>query len=121
MGSNKFVIKRAVIDDNINFADASQLNVYSASQGINIGTVAANRVVVGQRFNRIHKVENHVEIDEEVANLLTWLSEQQGITPELALKKAVATAAYIHDITTSQGGRLLVQRKDNSVGEIVLK
>jgi hypothetical protein len=68
-------------------------------------------------------VETHIriEIDQEVANLLNWLAKQQGISPELALKKAVATSAYLHDITTSQGGRLLVHRKDNSIGELVLK
>jgi hypothetical protein len=67
------------------------------------------------------KSSSYLVIDTEVANLLSWLAEQQGTTPEIALKKAVATAAYVYDITTSQGGKLLVQRKDNSIGEIVLK
>jgi hypothetical protein len=62
-----------------------------------------------------------IAIDQEVANLLNWLAEQQEISPELALKKAVATAAYLHDVTTEQGGRLLVQRRDDSIGEILLK
>ena len=60
-------------------------------------------------------------IDEEVANILNWLGQEQGISPKLALKKAVATAAYLHDVTKNQGGELLVKRKDNSVGRIVLK
>ncbi len=100
---------------NVNFGgDVSQNNVYQASQGVKIS---------GGTFAHMGEVKNHIEIeiDKEVANLLKWLADQQGISPELALKKAVATAAYIHDITASQGGKLLVQRKDNSVGEIVLK
>ena len=59
--------------------------------------------------------------DPEVINLLRWLAKTQGITPEVALKKAVATAAYIYDTTTNQGGKLFVQRPDKSVGEILLK
>jgi hypothetical protein len=59
--------------------------------------------------------------DPEVINLLRWLAKTQGITTEVALKKAVATAAYIYDTTTNQGGKLFVQRPDKSVGEILLK
>lgn len=59
--------------------------------------------------------------DPEVINLLRWLAKTQGITTEVALKKAVATAAYIYDTTTNQGGKLFVQRPDKSVGEIILK
>ncbi len=66
------------------------------------------------------KTSTSITIDAEVLNLVTWLAQQQGLTPELALKKAVVTAAYIHDLTTSKGGTLLVQRKDNSIAEIVL-
>jgi hypothetical protein len=99
----------------VNFGDVSQKNVYSISQqgpfsvGSNKGKVAI-----------INEDKSLIEVDREVANLLEWLSEQQGISPEIALKKAVATAAYIHDITTNQGGKLLVQRKDKFIGEIVL-
>jgi hypothetical protein len=102
---------------NANLGDASQRNVYGVSQGISLsGTIRGTSLVSGSL-----EVRHHIEIDMEVSNLLNWLAEQQGISPELALKKAVVTAAYIHDLTTSQGGKLLVQRKDNSVGEIVLK
>ena len=59
--------------------------------------------------------------DPEVINLLRWLAKTQGITPEVALKKAVATAAYMYDTTTNQGGKLFVERPDKSVGEILLK
>lgn len=102
--------------NNVRLGDASQQNVYGISQR---GGDIINQS--GSFSIGIDKVTSSVVIDREVANLLDWLAEQQGISPEVALKKAVATAAYIYDITTSQGGKLLVQRKDNSVGEIILK
>lgn len=91
--------------------DISQSNLYNISQG---GSEGAN-APVGDR------VRLTVEVDREVVDLVSWLAQQQAIGPELALKKAVATAAYIYDITQTQGGKLLVRRKDNTVGEIVFK
>lgn len=93
---------------NIFSGDISQDNVYNISQS-------------GSFSVGVDKAKNNVAIDSEVANLLNWLAQEQGISPEIALKKAVATAAYIYEVTTSQGGKLLVRRRDNSVGEIVLK
>ena len=58
--------------------------------------------------------------DPEVINLLNWLAEEQGITPILALKKAIVNTAYLYDATTKRGGKLLVKRQDNAVGEIRL-
>lgn len=92
--------------------DASQQNVISVSK---MGNSATDVDQAQSNFRR------NILIDREVCNLINWLAEQQGISPEVALKKAVATAAYIYDVTTSQGGKLLVQRPDKSVGEIVLK
>ncbi|MFM7470081.1 MAG: hypothetical protein ACKO5P_01005 [Nodosilinea sp.] len=96
--------------------DTSRSKVYSVSQGL--VTPAATQP--SDEALTTARVSTPITIDAEVLNLVTWLAQQQGLTPELALKKAVATAAYIHEITTSQGGTLLVQRKDNSIGEIVL-
>lgn len=102
--------------DNTRIIDTSQQNVYGISQR---GTGIINQSEIFQVG--IDKAAKSVLMDSEVANLLIWLAEQQGISPEVALKKAVAIAAYIYDITTSQGDKLLVKRKDNSVGEIILK
>ena len=101
--------------------DISQQNVYIASLGNISGMAGGDISNVRNCYVSGDSHTEHIEIDREVANLLEWLAEQQGISPELALKKAVATAAYIHDVTMSQGGKLLVKRKDNSVGEIILK
>jgi hypothetical protein len=101
---------------NLKVSDASQQNVYGISQRTGDISNQSGSFGVG-----VDQAAKSVVMDREIANLLIWLAEQQGISPEVALKKAVVTAAYIYDVTTSQGGKLLVQRKDNSVGEIVLK
>lgn len=91
--------------------DVSQQRVYNVSQTGNI---------VGGNINLEQVVGDQIYLDGESTNLLKWLASQQGVSRDVALKKALATAAYIYDLT-NQGGKLLVQRKDNSVGEIVLK
>lgn len=85
--------------------DVSNQNVYSISQQESSGRIASPLL----------------NIDNETANLINWLAKQQDVSQEVALKKAVATASYIHDITANEGGRLLVQLKDGSVREIILK
>ena len=61
-------------------------------------------------------------IDQETVRLINWLAKEQGISPEYALKKAVGTAAYIHDLTKNEKGTLLVLLKDgSSIRKILLK
>ncbi len=88
--------------------DVSNQNVYDVSQG-NVGVRIASPLTPDQK------------IDRETANLINWLAQEQGINPEAALKKAVVTAAYIHDVVYKRGGKLLVQHPDGSVREIFLK
>ena len=62
------------------------------------------------------------KIDQETVNLINWLAKEQNISPEYALKSAVGTAAYIHDLTENKGGKLLVLLKeDGAIHEILLK
>lgn len=101
------------------YGDVSQRNVVGISQrGLeNVSVGSDINVIINQQIAQ----PTRITIDGEVTNLLEWLASQQGISPEIALKKAVVTAAYIQDITVGQGGKLLIKRTDNSVGEIVLK
>jgi hypothetical protein len=78
--------------------DISQANIYNVSQDIRVGDITQS--ISSRGDNRI------VIDDAEIANLLDWLAAQQGITREIALKKAVATAAYVYDITVNQGSKL---------------
>jgi len=86
--------------------DVSNQNVYDVSQG----KVDLRRIATTDQ-----------KIDQETVNLINWLSQEQEISPEIALKKAVVTSAYIHDVISKQGGKLLVQHRDGSVREIFLK
>lgn len=101
--------------------DVSQQNVYLAakgaliSRGLEILDNVDNVVIHSSNID-----DERILLDKEASNLLDWLAQQQGVNRELALKKALATAAYIHDVTANQGGKLLVKRKDNSLGAIVL-
>lgn len=88
-------------------SDISQLNIARIARG-NENSIALDN-------------NQPIMIDTESVNLVEWLARQQGISPEAALKKAIILAAYIQDLTMNQGGKLLVQRRDNSLGEIILK
>ena len=88
--------------------DVSNQNVYDVSQG-NVNVRIAEPLTPDQK------------IDQETVNLINWLAQEQGVSPEVALKKAVVTAAYIHDVVYKRGGKLLVQYPDGSVREIFLK
>jgi hypothetical protein len=88
--------------------DVSNQNIYDVSQG-NVDVRIASPLTPDQK------------IDRETVNLINWLAQEQGINPEAALKKAVVTAAYIHDVVYKRGGKLLVQHPDGSVREIFLK
>ncbi len=113
---------------NLNISDSSQENVvniantqYHFRQFANRGRDTINIDNLNQRDVRLLEQETReILIDREVINLLNWLAVQQGIDPEIALKKAVVTAAYLQDIKTNQGGKILVQRQDKSIKEINL-
>ncbi len=92
----------------------ASLNIYSLKD-----PAQRNVYDIAQRQNK-KILHNDIEIDEEVANLINWLAQQEGISPEIALKQAVATAVYLRDITTNQGGRLLIAHRNKSVTELFL-
>ena len=101
--------------------DISQSNVVNVSKGA-VENIQANSAYIHNVQQRIDsRADDSIVINSEVANLLDFLAAQQNVTREIALKKAVATAAYVYDITVNQGSKLLVQHKNKSVGEIVLK
>jgi len=99
-----------------NISDQSQVTVNNIAIGENFQTINGQRNAL-----KSPEIKTSIAIDREVANILTWLAQEQGISPELALKKAVVTAAYIYDLTNTQKAKLLAQNKDNSISEIILK
>ncbi|PSR18461.1 hypothetical protein C8255_07360 [filamentous cyanobacterium CCP3] len=105
-----------------NRGDVSQQNVYDISKSgaiLKEVTVSLPFGIGSARWKP--ETEEKITLDSELIKLLEWLAQEQGTSVDIALKKAVATAAYIHDVTAIQGGKLLVKRKDNSLGEIVLR
>lgn len=96
------------MNDDLSNTDRSNQNVYSVSQGI-VDVKIPSPFIADQK------------IDQETANLINWLAQEQGVNPEVALKKAVVTAAYVHDVVYKRAGKLLVQHPDGSVREIFLK
>jgi hypothetical protein len=85
-------------------------NLYNVSQGVSL---EGKTIDIGE--------VNSIQIDKEIAYLMDRLAKEQGISPELALKKALVNSYYIHDIMTNQGGKLFVQYQDNSLTEIIFK
>lgn len=109
-------------NQNINQGDISQQNVYAVSKrGAKLKKVSVSLPFGIGSAEWEPDMEEKVTLDSELIKLLEWLSKQQGTSVDIALKKAVTMAAYIYDITVNQGGKLLVQRKDKTIGEIILK
>ncbi|MBW4609966.1 MAG: hypothetical protein KME22_22840 [Hassallia sp. WJT32-NPBG1] len=99
------------------------------SAGSTISGIASGSIDVGKSIqigDSLHNIDNKNELIQlsipvEVARVLKWLAEKQNITPELALQKAIATEAFIYDITKIQEGQILFKSKDNTIGEITFK
>jgi hypothetical protein len=87
-----------------------------------IPDVSNQKVYEISQENGGNRIASLLVPDQETVNLINWLAQEQGISPEHALKRAVATAAYIHDLTENEKGTLLVLLKDgSSIRKILLK
>jgi hypothetical protein len=94
---------------------ANNIDVVPDISNQNIINISQGKAIVAKVTTTDQKV------DQETVNLIDWLVNEQGTTPEIALKKAVVTAAYIRDVTSNQMGQLLVRYPDGSIREIFLK
>jgi hypothetical protein len=52
--------------------------------------------------------------DIQTSNLIKWFAKEQKLSEPDAVKRAVFVAAYIHDVIANKGGKVFVQRKDDS-------
>jgi Ribbon-helix-helix protein, copG family len=59
-----------------------------------------------------------VNLPPRVWEVLKRLAEEQGITKTEALRRAISTEAFRHEVQKS-GGRIMVERKDGSVERVV--
>lgn len=61
-----------------------------------------------------------VSLSGDAARLLEFLAETQGITQNEALRKAIATEAYLRQ-EMLEGSKVLLQKPDKEVREVVFR
>ena len=61
-----------------------------------------------------------VTLSGDAARLLEYLAEAQGITQNEALRKAIATEAYLRQ-EMEQGAKVLLQKSDKEIREVVFR
>lgn len=105
---NRMAKQISFMNSNLPKPDLSNQKVFDVSQG-DVDVRIPNPMSSDQK------------IDEQTVKLINWLAQEQGLSPEAALKKAIITAAYIYDVKSNQRGELFVQHPDGSVRKIFLK
>jgi len=61
-----------------------------------------------------------VSLSGDAAKLLAQLAESQGITQNEALRKAIATEAYLRQ-EMEQGAKVLLQKSSKDIREVVFR
>lgn len=61
-----------------------------------------------------------ISLSDDAANLLEFLAKTQGITQNEALRKAIATEAYLLE-ERMQGTKLLLQKPDKEIRELLFR
>ena len=61
-----------------------------------------------------------VTLSSDAAQLLEWLAATQGITQTEALRKAIATEAYLYK-EIKQGSKVLILTSDKEVREVIFR
>lgn len=61
-----------------------------------------------------------VSLSGDAARLLAYLAETQGITQNEALRKAIATEAYLRQ-EMEQGSKVLLQKSNKDIREVVFR
>jgi hypothetical protein len=61
-----------------------------------------------------------VSLSDDAANLLEFLAHSQGITQNEALRKAIATEAYLLK-ERMQGTKVLLQKSDKEIREVLFR
>jgi len=61
-----------------------------------------------------------VSLSGDAARLLAYLAETQGITQNEALRKAIATEAYLRQ-EMEQGAKVLLQKSNKDIREVVFR
>jgi hypothetical protein len=81
----------------------------SAAKAQNLSTTKATG---GKRLS--------ISLSDDAANLLEFLAQSQGITQNEALRKAIATEAYLLE-ERMQGTKVLLQKSDKEIREVLFR
>lgn len=74
-------------------------------------TVSANSTVFKEAMT--------IEVTGSALNLLREIAERQGLDPEQALQKAIATECYLSR-EIKNGARVLIRKRNNQIRELSL-
>lgn len=61
-----------------------------------------------------------ISLSSDIAQMLEWLAETQNLTQNEALRKAIATEAYIQK-EIREGSKILLQKADNEIREVIFR
>lgn len=61
-----------------------------------------------------------ISLSDDAANLLEFLAQSQGITKNEALRRAIATEAYLLE-ERLQGTKVLLQKSDKEIREVLFR
>lgn len=78
-----------------------------------------NNSTKGQSENSAPK-RMSITLSSDAAKWLELLAESQGITQTEALRKAIATEAYIQK-EIAEGSKILIQKADKEIREVVFR
>lgn len=73
---------------------------------------SATKISSGKRLS--------ISLSDDAARLLEFLAESQGITQNEALRKAIATEAYLLE-ERMQGTKVLLQKSDKEIREVLFR
>jgi len=74
--------------------------------------ISATKVSGGKRLS--------ISLSDDAANLLEFLAQSQGITQNEALRRAIATEAYLLE-ERLQGTKVLLQKSDKEIREVLFR
>ncbi|QJB47221.1 ribbon-helix-helix protein, CopG family [Dolichospermum flos-aquae] len=81
---------------------------------------ASARLSSEQASNAPNIKRMSISLSADVAAMLTFLAESQGISQNEALRKAIATEAYLLQ-ERQQGTKVLLQRPDKEIREVLFR
>lgn len=65
-------------------------------------------------------VKTSLNLPQNVVDALQEIAQKRGTTMAQVVRQAIATEKFLHD-TVQEGGKVLVEGKDKSVREVLLR